>query len=230
VHNSYYYYNGYTHTHTHTQTLTQTQTHTQDIHIEVNMESGVGASGSAGASAGTLELIVGGNISLEKPVEKAHHHHHHHHHHRKRAASPGLGAAASATQAEENCNWLEANVLALQCDLPRDTIVATITSIDKELESFVSSVENTFSMASLLSEEQLTTNVTYAIQFLNVLKGKVVEHITKFLDDRRSQDQLSLLGFKKRMLDSVTVCRSSVEQLLCRFDFLNYSCHMIWLV
>jgi hypothetical protein len=125
---------------------------------------------------------------------------------------------ASGALAEENCNWLEANVLALNCDLPRDTIVTTIQSVETEMESFIEAVEGRFSLNSLLTEEQLTTNIGYAVKFLNELKIKVVEHITGFLDDRRSQDQLSLLGFKKRMLDSVTTCRASVEQFRNTYD------------
>lgn len=126
------------------------------------------------------------------------------------------GSASSA--AEENCNWLEQNIVALNCELPRDTIVATIGSIEKELTSFVDSVENRFSAASLLSEDGLTANVTYAIKFLNDLKVKFMDHVTQFLDDRINQDQLSLLQFKKRLLDSVTTCRASVEQFRNVYD------------
>lgn len=127
---------------------------------------------------------------------------------------------------EMECNWLESNLVALSCDLPHDTIVSTIESIDSLLTNFIDAftnkvlfdkepIEPTQESAFITHVPKLPTPLT---QFLQELKKKTIVNISSYLDDRRSQDQSSLLNFKKRMLDSVTTCRLSAEQYRQTYD------------
>ena len=122
---------------------------------------------------------------------------------------------------EMECNWLESNLVALNCDLPHDTIVSTIESIDSLLTNFIDAFTNKvlFDKEPIepTQDSAFMTHVvpklpTPVTEFLQDLKKKTIDNISNFLDDRRSQDQSSLLNFKKRMLDSVTTCRLSAEQ------------------
>lgn len=127
---------------------------------------------------------------------------------------------------EPDCNWVESNILQFDCDISRETIVSITEAIDVFLDNSFRTVEDGLtsmiekSLSTPTDDPQITPlesdlslpqikPKSKAAKYLDDMRLKIVEQITAFLDERLSLDRLSLLSFKKQMLESVTICRET---------------------
>ena len=122
------------------------------------------------------------------------------------------------TPVVENCNWLESNILELDCTISRDTIVSTLDAVNDYLkESFLTLQTQIQKPPVVQDSDQVTPDDNVVVltmeekieKYLLKMRESTLDFLSAFLDERLTLDRLSLMSFKKSMLEKVIRCREN---------------------
>lgn len=106
---------------------------------------------------------------------------------------------------------IETRIVDVDCDLSSETVVSTKSSIDDFLTS-------TFEQIQTYLEDIVKLNPKHKnsgyLGFLHEIRKKIVDHTTAVLDERLSSDRKSLIAYKKKILEHLTITRETSNKVI----------------